>query len=74
MHEDGVEAVRGEGLAARRRGLVLDQGLLNSLEDEARWALAKKDAPQAAQPDMLGFIEAGPLKSVRPDAVTMLLP
>jgi NitT/TauT family transport system substrate-binding protein len=54
--------------------LTLDQSLLSGLEDEARWALAKKAAARATLPNFLDFIDARPLQSVRPDAVSILLP
>jgi NitT/TauT family transport system substrate-binding protein len=54
--------------------LALNQGLLSVLEDEARWTLAKKPTAQATLPNFLDFIDAGPLQSVRADAVTILLP
>lgn len=54
--------------------LTLDESVLSGLEDEARWALAKTTTPQATLPNFLDFIDARPLKSVQPDAVTMLLP
>jgi GH25 family lysozyme M1 (1,4-beta-N-acetylmuramidase) len=54
--------------------LALNQSLLSVLEDEARWALAKKPTAQTTLPNFLDFIDAGPLQSVRADAVTILLP
>ena len=54
--------------------LTLDQNLLSAIEDEARWALARKGAAHTALPNFLDFIDARPLQSARPEAVTMLLP
>jgi len=54
--------------------LNLNQSLLSVLEDEARWALAKSGAANATLPNFLELIDAGPLASVRPHAVSMLLP
>lgn len=54
--------------------LTLDESLLSGLEDEARWALAKKATPQATLPNFLEFIDVRPLQSARPDAVSILLP
>jgi NitT/TauT family transport system substrate-binding protein len=52
--------------------LGLNQDLLSVLEDEARWAMARK--PAAAAPSFLEFIDARPLQSAVPDAVSILLP
>jgi NitT/TauT family transport system substrate-binding protein len=54
--------------------LTLDQGLLAGLESEARWALRKNMTARTTLPNFLDFIDAGPLQSVRPDAVSLLLP
>jgi len=54
--------------------LTLDQSLLSGLEDEARWALAKRATADATLPNFLDFIDARPLQSVQPDAVSILLP
>jgi NitT/TauT family transport system substrate-binding protein len=54
--------------------LELNQSLLSVLEDEARWALAKRGMASVAPPNFLEFVDARPLARVRPDAVTILLP
>lgn len=54
--------------------LTLDQSLLGGLEAEARWALSRRAAARATLPNFLEFIDARPLQSVRPDAVSILLP
>jgi NitT/TauT family transport system substrate-binding protein len=54
--------------------LTLDESLLSGLEDEARWALAKRATAMDTLPNFLGFIDARPLQSVQPDAVSILLP
>ncbi len=51
----------------------LDQGLLGGLEDQARWALSERTT-RAPLPNFLEFIDARPLRSARPDAVSILLP
>jgi NitT/TauT family transport system substrate-binding protein len=53
-------------------GIGLDQNLLSVLEDEARWAAAKKTA--APMPNFLEFIDARALQAVSPGAVSILLP
>jgi NitT/TauT family transport system substrate-binding protein len=52
--------------------LGLNQSLLSVLEDEARWAMARK--PAALAPSFLDFIDARPLQRAVPDAVSILLP
>jgi NitT/TauT family transport system substrate-binding protein len=52
--------------------ITLNQDLLSVLEDEARWAMARK--PAASGPSFLEFIDARPLQSAVPDAVSILLP
>jgi NitT/TauT family transport system substrate-binding protein len=54
--------------------LELNQSLLSVLEDEARWALARRAAAPAASPNALEFIDARPLQSAVPGAVSILLP
>lgn len=53
--------------------LSLDPTLLSALEDEARWAMAKKGMGQERLPNVLNFIDARPLQSAQPGAVTILL-
>jgi len=54
--------------------LTLDESLLAGLEDHARWALAKKITAETRLPNFLDFIDARPLKSAQPEAVSILLP
>jgi NitT/TauT family transport system substrate-binding protein len=54
--------------------LDLNQGLLSALEDEARWALAKSATAPTTLPKFLELIDQRPLGSVRPHAVSILLP
>lgn len=52
-------------------GLSLDQALLVSLEDQARWQIAEQLAPAARPPNYLQSISSAPLVSVKPDAVSL---
>jgi NitT/TauT family transport system substrate-binding protein len=54
--------------------VTLDQSLIGALEEQARWALGRRATARATVPNFLEFIDARPLKSVRPDAVSILLP
>lgn len=54
--------------------LALNQSLLSVLEDEARWALARRATAPAAPSNSLEFIDARPLQSAVPGAVSILLP
>jgi NitT/TauT family transport system substrate-binding protein len=54
--------------------LELNQSLFSLLEDEARWALARRAAAPVAPPNFLEFIDVRPLRSAVPGAVSMLLP
>lgn len=47
----------------------LDHSLLLALEEESRWALRRKLAPQAPMPNYLDYIDARPLREVKPEAV-----
>jgi ABC-type nitrate/sulfonate/bicarbonate transport system substrate-binding protein len=47
---------------------------LNSETDEARWALARRATAPAASPNFLEFIDARPLQSAVPNAVSILVP
>ncbi len=48
--------------------LSLDQGLLRTLESEARWALRERHVVAARVPNFLGVFHAAPLLRVKPDA------
>ena len=54
--------------------LALNQSLLSVLEDEVRWALARRATAPATPPNVLEFIDARPLQSAVPGAVSILLP
>ncbi len=53
-------------------GISLDQTLLTTLEDEARWALAEGYTTNAELPNYLGFVDLGALDEVKPEAVTII--
>jgi NitT/TauT family transport system substrate-binding protein len=54
--------------------LDLNQALLTVLEDEARWALTRRGTASADHPRFLDRIDARPLASASPNAVSILLP
>lgn len=49
--------------------LTLEQSLILTLEDEARWASGKRRAP-----DFLAYVETGPLRRVHPEGVNVVVP
>ena len=49
--------------------LSLDQSLVSTMEGEVRWAQREGHVAGGARPNVLTLIHAGPLKSVKPDAV-----
>lgn len=52
---------------------LLHQGLLLNLEDQARWMIEQDDATTSrSTPNILGFIDANPLKRVEPQAVGII--
>lgn len=51
--------------------VALEQSLLLALEDEAAWAISQRLASGAA-PNFLDHIETGPLRAVRPAAVSLI--
>lgn len=55
-----------------RFGIVLDQGLILALEDEARWAIKNKLGSGTDMPNYLDFIYLDGLESVAPSAVTII--
>jgi NitT/TauT family transport system substrate-binding protein len=52
-------------------GLFLDQSILVSLEDEARWAIENRLTDAGKVPNYLGFIHVDALQAVKPEAVTI---
>jgi len=50
----------------------IDQSLLISLEDEARWAIKNKFTDKTEVSNYLGFIYQDGLKAVKPEAVTII--
>ena len=51
--------------------VVLDQTLLITLEDEARWAMKNKLTDRTDMPDYLSFIHFDSLREVKPEAIKM---
>lgn len=52
--------------------IVLDQGLILALEDEARWAIKKKMTDKLKVPNYLNNMYIGGLEFVNPSAVTVI--
>ena len=50
--------------------VVLDQKLLLTLEDEARWAIKNKLTDKTTMPDYASYIHSDSLRVVRPEAVS----
>lgn len=50
--------------------LSLEQSLLATLDAEARWAISSRHVTATKAPNFLGYIHDGPLKSLRPNAVS----
>lgn len=55
-----------------RLSLDLDQGLLGSLESQARWAIGKGLGRPGEMPNYLDFIDTSALQAVDPKAVRMI--
>ncbi|MBW3500919.1 ABC transporter substrate-binding protein [Janthinobacterium sp. NKUCC08_JDC] len=55
-----------------RFGVVLDQGLLLALEDEARWAIRNRLAERGTMPNFLDAVYLDGLEAVAPSAVTVI--
>ena len=52
--------------------LILDQAILMSLEDEARWAIRERLTDKKEIPNYLDFIYMDALEQVKPEAVTII--
>jgi NitT/TauT family transport system substrate-binding protein len=50
--------------------VVLDQKLLLTLEDEARWAIKNKLTDKTTMPDYSSYIHSDSLRAVKPEAVS----
>jgi ABC-type nitrate/sulfonate/bicarbonate transport system substrate-binding protein len=55
-----------------RYRLVLEQSLIQSLEGEARWARRNGHVTAERSPNYLRYVHPGPLRKVRPAAVSIL--
>lgn len=51
--------------------VALDQTLLITLEDEARWAMKNKLTEQTVMPDFRNYIHLDSLQAVKPNAVRL---
>ena len=52
--------------------MVLDQTILVSLEDEARWAMKERLTDKKEIPNYLDFIFIDALEQAKPEAVTII--
>jgi NitT/TauT family transport system substrate-binding protein len=68
LETDTLEAVWDDNIF----GLSLDQSLLITLEDQARWAIKNRLTDQKRVPNYLNFISLEYLASVKPEAVRMI--
>lgn len=69
----GVEtAVLAGAFDVTDYNLTLDQSLLLTLSDQARWAGRNHLVPQGGAPDFLGMLRQQPLRAVRPDAIRVI--
>lgn len=55
-----------------RFALELQQSYLGSLEDQARWAMRSGLVKAAQTPNYLEFLDISPLKTIKPEAVTVI--
>ncbi len=55
-----------------RFGLSLNQSLIATLESTAQWAMQGQLVKASTMPNYLDFIDVGPLRQVRPAAVTVV--
>ncbi|MBI5485209.1 MAG: NrtA/SsuA/CpmA family ABC transporter substrate-binding protein [Deltaproteobacteria bacterium] len=55
-------------------GLSLDQSLVLSMEDQARWAINNRLTDKKDIPNYLKFIRQNTLRAVKPEAVTVIMP
>lgn len=66
------EALLGELWGIYHFKVTLDQSLLITLEDQARWAIKSKLTDKTRVPNYLNFIYQDALKAVKPEAVTII--
>lgn len=66
------EAMIGELWGIYHFGVTLDQSLLITLEDQARWAIKNKLTDKTEVPNYLNFIYQDGLKAVKPETVTII--
>lgn len=58
--------------AQNQYSVSLDQSLVLSMEDEARWMIRNKLTTESDVPDFLGYIHEDALKAVKPAAVNII--
>ncbi len=58
----------------KRFRLLLDQGLLLAMEDQARWMIKHNLTGHTKVPNYLGYIKAEPLSRVNPQSVRLVVP
>jgi len=66
--EDSLVSVWGDFVYQ----LSLDQSLLVSMEDQARWAIKNKLTDKARVPNYLGYLYPDAMKAVKPEALTII--
>jgi NitT/TauT family transport system substrate-binding protein len=58
----------------KRYRLFLDQGLLLAMEDQAAWMIENRRTDQTIIPNVMDYLDPGPLLKVNPKAVQLALP
>lgn len=71
FNHSGIVDTR-EMLAGSTVGLSLDQSLILTLEDQARWAIGHRLTSARKVPDFLGYVYFEGLASVKPEAIGIL--
>jgi NitT/TauT family transport system substrate-binding protein len=66
------EAARAREWSDLRLQVSLDQSLLLSLEDQARWAMSEGLVNEKAMPNFLSMVALAPLHAIRPEAVRLV--
>jgi NitT/TauT family transport system substrate-binding protein len=62
-------AILNETWESFRFAQFLDQSILTSLEDEARWAIRNRLTHASKMPNYLGYVHIDAMKAVKPEAV-----
>jgi ABC-type nitrate/sulfonate/bicarbonate transport system substrate-binding protein len=69
-----ARATAGDGTAGANYGLSLDQNMLLTMEDEARWLIQNRLTTRTQVPDYLNYLYPEALLQVNPKAVRLVLP